>query len=176
MTRLKPNDFIQTLLINEIGELVDSHPYISFILMGIGIEFMGKCIDTNLTDWNVSGRSKHDFENAIKTIPSLKKYEPYLTSHQMYSSLRCGLAHAVAPKTQITLSSKEEMGHLIENNGRLNLKVEDFYQDFKDACNYIRTQTYPKGDKMNADFLEVPGATFNSGTTITTGMTSSLQP
>jgi hypothetical protein len=164
MTRLKPNDFIRTVLINEIGELVDSHPYLSFILMGIGIEFMGKCIDIRLTDWNESGRSKLDFESAIKTIPSLKKYEPYLISHQMYSSFRCGLAHAVAPKTQITLSSKEEMGHLIDNNGRLNLKVEDFYQDFKDACNYILTQSYPIGNKMNADFLEVPGAIFNSGT------------
>jgi hypothetical protein len=176
MTRLKPNDFIQTVLINEIGELVDSHPYISFILMGIGIEFMGKCIDSSLTDWNVSGRSKFDFENAIKTIPSLQKYEPYLTSHQMYSSFRCGLAHAVSPKVQITLSSKQEMGHLLQNNGRLNLKVEDFYQDFKDACNYVMTQPYPVGDKMNADFLEVPGTTFNSGTTISTGITSSLQP
>jgi hypothetical protein len=176
MTRLKPNDFIQTVLINEIGELVDSHPYISFILMGIGIEFMGKCIDTSLTDWNVSGRSKHDFENAITTIPSLNKYEPYLTSHQMYSSFRCGLAHAVAPKTQITLSSKEEMEHLIDNNGRLNLKVEDFYQDFKDACNYVMTQTYPTWDKMNANFLEVPGTTINTDTTTTSGMTSSLQP
>lgn len=176
MTRLKPNDFIQTVLINEIGELVDSHPYISFILMGIGIEFRGKCIDSSLTDWNVSGRSKFDFENAIKTIPSLQKYEPYLTSHQMYSSFRCGLAHAVSPKVQITLSSKQEMGHLLQNNGRLNLKVEDFYQDFKDACNYVMTQTYPVGDKMNADFLEVPGTTFNSGTTISTGITSSLQP
>lgn len=176
MTRLKPNDFIQTVLIKELGELVDTHPYLSFVLIGIGIEFMGKCIDTNLTDWNVSGRSKCDFENAIKTIPSLKRYETYLTSHQMYSSFRCGLAHAVSPKVQITLSSKQEMGHLIENNGRLNLKIEDFYQDFKDACNYVMTQTYPAGDKMNADFLEVPGTTFNSGTIITTGITSSIQP
>lgn len=176
MTRIKPKDFIQTVLINEIGELSDSHPYISFILMGIGIEFLGKCIDSSLTEWNVSGRSKQDFENAIKTIPTLKKYETYLTSHQMYSSFRCGLAHAVSPKVQITLSSKQEMAHLVENNGRLNLKVEDFYTDFKEACNYVILQTYPVGDKMNADFLEVPGATFNAGTTIDTGITSSLQP
>lgn len=156
MARLKPSDFIQTVLINEIGELSDSHPYISFILMGIGIEFLGKCIDTTLTDWNVSGRSKQDFEDAIKNIPSLKKYEPYLTSHQMYNSFRCGLTHAVSPKVQITLSSKQEMAHLIEHNGRLNLKVEDFYSDFKDACEFVKAQTYPTGDKMSADFLEVP--------------------
>ena len=67
MARLKPKDFIQTVLINEFGELSITHPYISFILMGIGIEFLGKCIDPNLSDWNISGRSKKDFENAIKT-------------------------------------------------------------------------------------------------------------
>jgi len=27
-----------------------------------------------------------------------------------------------------------------ESNGRLNLKVGDFYNDFKDACNYIISQ------------------------------------
>ena len=161
MTRIKPKDFIQTVLIKEIGELSDSHPYISFILMGIGIEFLGKCIDSSLTEWN-SGSSKPVFENAIKTIPSLKKYETYLTSHQMYSSFRCGLAHAVSPKVQITLSSKQQMAHLVETNGRLNLKVEDFYNDFKEACNYVIIQAYPRGDKMNKDFLEVPGTTFNA--------------
>jgi hypothetical protein len=175
MTRLKPKDFIHIVLIEEIGELSNSHPYLSFILMGIGIEFLGKCIDTNLLDWNESHRSKHDFENAIKMIPSLNKYDPYLTSHQIYSSFRCGLAHAVIPKAQITLSSKQEMAHLVEHNGRLNFKVEDFYNDFKGACEYVKNQTYQVGDKMLADFLEVPGSTFNSGSTIASGITSSIQ-
>lgn len=176
MARINPKDFIQTVLIKEIGELSDSHPYISFILMGIGIEFMGKCIDQNLSEWNTAGRSKRDFENAIKSIPSLQRYQSYLTSHEMYSSFRCGLAHAISPKTKITLSSKQEMAHLVETNGRLNFKVEDFYLDFKAACEFILTETYPNGDKMNADFLEVPGDTFNSGTTYNTGVTSSFNP
>lgn len=175
MARLKPKDFIQTVLINEFGELSITHPYISFILMGIGIEFLGKCIDPNLSDWNISGRSKKDFENAIKTVPSLKRYETYLSSYDMYNSFRCGLAHAVSPKAQITLSSKQEMGHLVEHNGRLNFKVEDFYKDFKEACDYVIAQSYQTDDKMNKDFLEVPGSTFNSGTLIATGITSSIQ-
>lgn len=115
-----------------------------------------------------------DFESAISTIPNFKRYEQYLSSHQMYSSFRCGLAHAVSPKFSITLSSKEEMPHLVENNGRLNFKVEDFYQDFKDACMYVIGKTYPNGNKMNANFLEVPGSDFNSGTYIATGYTASL--
>jgi hypothetical protein len=166
MAKQKPKDFIQDVLIDEIATLIEPHPYISFILMGIGIEFLGKCIDLTLNDWNVSSRSKRDFESAIKTIPSLKTYEPYLIPYDMYSSFRCGLAHAVSPKFKITLSSKDEMEHLKEQDSRLNLKVEDFYQDFKDACNYVISQTYPVGNKMNNDFLETPDDVFSSsGTT-----------
>lgn len=156
MSILKPKDFIHSVLINEIGSLIDPHPYISFILMGIGIEFLGKCTDTNLKEWDVSGRSKRDFENAISTIPSLLKYQPYLSTYDMYNSFRCGLAHSVIPKQKITLSSKYEMEHLMQKNGRLNLKVEDFYADFKIACEYVINQTYSQTDKMSGGFLEVP--------------------
>ena len=176
MKTLKPKDFIKEVLIDEVGSLIDKHPYISFILMGIGIEFLGKCTDSGLNDWNVSGRSREDFENAIKRIPSLQKYETHLTTYDMYGSFRCGLAHAAAPKYKITLSSKQETAHLIENNGRLNLKVEDFYADFKAGCEHIRGTSYAVSDKMNRDFLQVPGTGFNSGTNIPTGTTSSYAP
>ena len=174
MTQLTPKDFIKTVFVNEIGSLISGHPYISFMVMGIGIEFLGKCIDSQLLTWNVPNRSQKDFEAAIKKIPSLKKYECFLTSYKLYSSFRCGLAHAASPKFQITLSSKAETGHLIESNNRLNLKVEDFYEDFKDACEYVINYAFPLTDKMNNPFLEVPGTGFNSGTTIPTGYTSSM--
>ncbi len=176
MATLKPKDFIKSVLISEFGSMIDEHPYISFIVMGIGIEFLGKCINSTLSDWNVSGRSKKDFENAIKTIPSLQKYESILTTHDLYGSFRCGLAHAVSPKIKITLSSKNEKGHMVEESGRLNLKVENFYGDFKSACEYVINNSYPSNDKMNGDFLEVPGTGFNSGTNIETGVTQSLDP
>ena len=176
MAELKTKEFIQAVFIQEVGELINGHPYISFMVMGIGIEFLGKCIDSTLLTWNVSGRSKVDFEAAIKIIPSLTKYEPYLTSCDLYSSFRCGLAHAASPKFKITLSSKGEMAHLIEENNRLNLKVEDFYSDFKAACEYVINKTYPTGDKMNNPFLEVPGSGFNTGTFILNSYTSSAAP
>lgn len=174
MKRLNPKEFIQSVLIDEIQSMLIMHPYISFIIMGIGIEFLGKCIDTNLSDWNVTGRSKKDFQNAIKTIPSLKRYETYLVPYDLYGSFRCGLAHAVSPKFMITLSSKNEQAHLVINNGRLNLKVEDFFTDFKNACEYVIKSTYPTTDKMNSDFLKVPGNSFNVGTDYENGITSSL--
>lgn len=177
MTKLKPKDFIKSVLIDELGIMINNHPYISFITMGIGIEFLGKCLATKRNDWNESGHSRTDFENAIKTIPSLQKYEPYLKTHDLYSSFRCGLAHAISPKLQISLSSKGELGHLIKHSGgQLNLKVEDFYNDFKQACDHIINMTFPPKDKMSGDFLQVPGSAFNSGTEVETGVTSSYAP
>jgi len=164
MAILKTNDFIKSLLIDELGTLIDEHPYVSFIVMGIGIEFLGKCIDSNLNNWNkkllkgknIVGGSKYYFENAIRFFPSLKKYEPYLTSHKLYDSFRCGIAHTVLPKYRITLSSKGEMDHLVISNGRLNLKVENFFEDFKTACEFVMNKDFPTNNKMNRDFMEVP--------------------
>lgn len=177
MKKLKAKEFIQSALIDEVGDMVQNHPYMSFIIMGIGIEFLGKCIDTSLNDWNKQRRSKRDFEDAIKNIPSLKKYQTYLSSHTLYGSFRCGLAHTVSPKVKITLSSKDELEHLVKHNGgKLNLKVEDFYIDFKNACKHVINRTYPSGNKMNDDFLYVPGDSFNAGTDIEGGMTGSIEP
>ncbi len=93
----------------------------------------------------------------------------------LYGSFRCGLAHAVSPKSKITLSSKGELGHLvIDEKGRLNLKIEDFYVDFKSACEFVIAKEFEDNNKMNQDFIEVPGTTFDSGTNIVTGSTSSL--
>jgi hypothetical protein len=175
MTTLKPRNFIKSVLIDELGGMVDGHPYISFIMMGIGIEFLGKCIKSELSDWN-SGGSGEVFKNAVRTIPSLQRYQQYLTTHDLYGSFRCGLAHAVSPKYKITLSSKQERAHLVDSGGRLNLKVEDLYTDFRLACEHVIGMSFPRGDKMEKDFLEVPGTGFDSGTNIPTGITSSVSP
>jgi len=174
MKVLDPKEFIKSFLIEEVKSTIDDHPYMAFIIMGIGIEFLGKCLDPSLKDWNAPGRSKIDFENAIHTIPALNKYVLFLTSHNMYSSFRCGLAHAVSPKVEITLSSKGEMEHLVQTGSRINFKVEDFFTDFKLACEDVISRHYPAGDKMGEGFLQVPGESFNSGTNMDTQATHSM--
>jgi hypothetical protein len=47
---MKPKEFIEVVLINELGEIVSHKPYISFALMAVGLEFLGKCIDTDEQD------------------------------------------------------------------------------------------------------------------------------
>jgi len=83
MIILKPKEFIKSVLIDELGTMSVSYPYFAFVFMGIGIEFLGKCLATTRNDWNEPGHSGPDFRNAIMTIPSLQKYAPYLISHDL---------------------------------------------------------------------------------------------
>jgi len=174
MATLNTKEFIKTVYVNELSRMIPDFPYISFLVIGVGIELLGKCVDSGLATWNTPSRSKCYFEKAIKEINSLSKYRQYLTSHKLYVAFRCGLAHSSKPDYMVTLSSKQELAHLIERNGRINLKIEDFYNDFKNACLEVVEQSYPASDKMNQPFLSVPGPQFNSGTDIQGGITESF--
>ena len=161
---MTPKEFINIVFIEELGVLKDTNPYISFAIMAAGIEFLGKCLDRKAKDWNVSNKSKFNFEYAIKHLESLKPYRPYLTSHKLWDSLRNGFAHSFVAKYPITLSSKGSTPHLLlfENDTRLNLRCEDLYEDFKKACKEVINMNFPNPkDKMNHQFLAVAERTDN---------------
>ena len=163
MAILNTKDFIKQVLISEIDLLKNNHPYLAFMIIANGIEFLGKCLDSKLKDWNKSGRSRDDFELAIEEIPSLKKYMFLIgkgNKFDLYGALRCGLTHSIAPKFPITLSSKLEMKNLVEHQGRINLRVEDFYDDFREGCEFVINKTFPLGDKVESAFLSVPNDKF----------------
>jgi len=171
MAVLSPKDFIQTVFITELGQIIYTHAYISFFTIGVGIEFLGKCIDTNEQDWNKPGNSSKHFKKAINELSSLIKYRRYIDSHQLYKSFRCGLAHAAAPNYCVTISSKNESPNLRLQNNRLNLKIEDLYNDFKNACLEVIQKPYPQNDKMNLPYLEVPDPPSNTQNIAYSGMT-----
>lgn len=158
MSTMTPKEFIQQVLINEVGEIHLKYPYISFATIAIGIEFLGKCL-SNEEDWNKSGQSKIDFEYAINNLTSFTKYRPLLTSHGLWTSLRNGFLHSFVPKNTLTLSSKDEMAHLIEHSGKMNLKCEDMYLDFKSACEEVLSMTTFSSNKMELPLLFVPATT-----------------
>ena len=164
MKTISAKEFIKSYFIDGVYNLTTSSPYFAFIIMGIGIEFLGKCLDNALDNWVEPNRSKTDFEKAINDIPPLQKYIPYLdpNGYFLYRAYRCGLAHSAVPNHQITLSSKTELGHLIENNNRLNLKIEDFYEDFKAACEFVIALTEDMDNKINKPFLEIPDDSSNN--------------
>lgn len=167
MARLSTKNFIKTVFIEQLKGIIDYPlPYHAFMIMSIGIEFLGKCLKTDQSIWHTKarGESPDSFKKAIREIPSLKKYEPYLEKYDLYDGLRCGLLHSAQPGVRITLSSeansKNETGHLVEDKQfgieRINFKCEEFYADFKEACEWVIEQEYEADDKMNGDFLDVP--------------------
>ncbi|MGN6494322.1 MAG: hypothetical protein ACTHLE_20185 [Agriterribacter sp.] len=155
MSKLTTKEFIKTLFIKDLSDVVASKPYISFMVMAVGIEFLGKCVNQNTKHWNVKNNSTADFERAIKSIPSLQKYGRFLRKYRLYTTFRCGLLHSAAPHFSITLSSKNEAPHLQEKSGKLNLKAEDFYDDFRAACEYVIEKKFPVTDKAELVFLHV---------------------
>lgn len=156
MGTLTPKQFIQNVLINETGEIHKNHAYISFAVMAIGIEFLGKCLN-EFEDWNEPNRSKADFEFAINNLNSFSSYRPLLTSHNLWTSLRNGFLHSFVPKNTISLSSKDETAHLVQiSPTQINLKCEDLYNDFKGACEEVLNMTIFPSNKMDRPLLSVP--------------------
>jgi len=84
---------------DELSDIVNNHPFHSFILLADFIEVLGKCLSSE--DWQKSNRSRKDFDNAITTFPSLQKYKNIV---DLYGVLRCGLTHAMLPKDGVLLS------------------------------------------------------------------------
>jgi len=161
MADMTARNFIETLFVHQVGEIEPTQPYIAFMIMGIGIEFLGKCL--NPGKFNEEGVSRLRFEEAINQIPALSKYIGLVgknSKFDLYSSLRCGLAHVAAPKYPITLSSKNEMPHLeVHDNGnRINLRCEDFYADFRQACEEVIKMPAQVEQKLSQPFLSVPDA------------------
>ena len=161
MADLNTKDFIRAVFIDDLdGIMAIDKPYLCFIIMANGIEFLGRCINSS-QNWEEDKVSSARFREAIENMPSLTKYRQYLSgngSYDLYGSLRCGLSHSAKPDYEITLSSKDEAPHLQINAGRLNIKCEDFHVDFKDACNHVIRKHFPAADKMNQPFLHVPDA------------------
>jgi hypothetical protein len=156
---MTPKEFINQVFVNELDKIKDNNPYIAFAIIATGIEFLGKCLDENASHWNVSGKSRTNFEYAIKKLSAFTPYRHYLASHKIWDSLRNGFAHSFVPKYPITLSSKDESAHLMlhSNGERLNLRCEDFYEDFKMACIEVIKREFPNPeDKMNKPLLSVP--------------------
>jgi hypothetical protein len=132
-------EFINHVLIDEIGDVVDHHKWLSFILLCSGIEFLGGCLDHEEKNLNAENRSAKRFNDAIlKLFPS--KYHSFIKKGKdcLYSQLRCGMNHVALPGLGIALSERNSnLGNLSEWNNRTIIIAEDFYSDFKNACQMV---------------------------------------
>ena len=157
---LYPRDFIETTFLGQYKKIIytDKYYYIGFALVCIGIEFVGKCLDTTEQDWQKSGHSQEHFNDAIEhTMP---RYKPH--SKLLFAELRCGFAHGLLPGPQLGLTHRDESvkygtTHLSEHHGAVTVVIENFYDDFETACRDVLHRQFPQNDKMNNPLLYIPG-------------------
>lgn len=147
--------FIKGTLIEQLGQILHLSPYLSFLLICSGIEFLGVCLDTDYT-WTKEGKSEQHFKNGLKLFPC----QYHGQDDTLYHELRCGLAHSQLPGhfmlTEVkndTLGSLTYENHLISN--RKLIVLDYFYFDFVQACLKVISTQFPKGDKMNKPFIYV---------------------
>jgi hypothetical protein len=156
---LYPKQFIEITFLSQYKQIVyeQEFHYISFALVCIGIEFLGKCLDSQ-HDWHEERLSRVHFEQAIKNL--MPQYEPYTVV--LYRNLRSGFAHGLLPGPEVALTHRAESQqygtkHLqaFRNTG-ITLIIEDFYDDFENACKHVLSATFPLGDKMERALLGLP--------------------
>ena len=136
--------FIQTVLINDIGRMINDCRlyYLSFGVIAQGIEFLGACLDEFPFDDKT--QSKKRFKRAIKSLfpTGYKKHNSPHAEFYFYEDLRCALIHTVRPQNRVVLthraeSVREGTVHLKEYENHLVLVAEDLYDDFKRACERV---------------------------------------
>lgn len=149
---MKTQDFIQTLYIDEVADVKDKHPYMAYMVMAAGIEFLGKVKEQpQRQNWFLSGHSKEDFVNAIEQLPGLNAYSAI--ADELYVSLRCGMLHSSCPKNGLTLRD----GNASETISieKTELSIDVFYDNFKEACNNVIQDINSGNLQITDDFLEI---------------------
>lgn len=160
---MKVKEFVQNILIEDIGNIQQTHKYhfISFALIALGIEYLGACLDPY--DFNEEGLSEKRFRQSIKILFK-EEYHKFNGKHKkfdLYKNLRCGMLHIIVPGSDLVLSQREEgLRHLkignIKDRRVLVLVAEDFYEDFKSACNLLIKKIELKelqGNKIIGQYL-----------------------
>lgn len=122
-------------LVNQTRDIVQRHPFYSWSLMMAGVELLGTFLDNNNPIF-VDRESANRFKDAIdKLFP--QQYHQY--KDKLYKELRCGVNHYTLPKQTIILSERvyNKQNLSLDGNGNLILVAEDFFKDFKNACETV---------------------------------------
>lgn len=152
LKKMNVQDFIKQLYIKEIGEIKNEHPYMAYMVMGAGIEFLGKVLaQPSRNDWFEDGHSRADFENAVSSLPGLSRYN--VIKNDLYKQLRCGLLHSSLPNANIKLGDNNAVENITTAPYILNIDV--FYDAFKTACDDVVSKVDAKTLSITDEFLDV---------------------
>lgn len=129
---------------------------------------MGKCIDKEESDWYNHKNGSTKFNNAIRTLKALKRYEYLIPKdkHFLYHNLRNGFAHSLIPNGRLALASPgdvdsnrmplEHLKVVLNEQGKecVILRCDELYKDFSEACReVIEEWTFNSDNKMNKPIL-----------------------
>lgn len=157
-------DFIQIVLINDIGSLVSTgNHYLGFGPQTQAIELLGAIVEDEAverlqpnnpdSEFDTQRKSRRRFHNALKLFsnpkyiqfcPELKTDASFKADYDLYDNLRCGYAHQMRPIGKISVTTKPESitagtTHLEINplSDRLIIVSEILYLDLKEACEKV---------------------------------------
>src|SRR6185295_2064759 len=138
---MTPKEFINAVIIYDLKNVSTASAYLSFPLMAISIEFLGKCLDQGQKGWH-KGKMRDDFNKAIDELEALKKYRKIskiVVRDFLYNSLRNGMCHSLIPKRgkdgwSIGLSHTDHPHVVFPGHKRIQLHAPVLYEDIKNAA------------------------------------------
>lgn len=154
-------DFISSIFLKEMGELVDykEAPYIKFLILIQGIEFLGSCQDNH--PYDKRGLSEKRFRKGMILLG--EKYNRYLNDGDeiyFYRDFRNPMIHQFKHnQSKISLATRERINnqelHLKKNEiGQLYIVLEDFYSDIEKAALILIDKI--KGGEYSLEKLSEP--------------------
>ena len=115
--------------LKQLSNLMEQQPFFAFVILSIIIEVFGRCINP-ASGIHVSGKSEEDFNYALEHLTSLRKYKD--APFNLYTSLRCNLAHALLAGSDIILTTEPS------NLGKKKIGVRDFFNDINAAWEEVK--------------------------------------
>jgi hypothetical protein len=167
--------FLRGTVLVDLPDLAATKPYLGAAILAGGIEFLGACLDPYPLVEEDTRRSSARFCLALNELfPSAyhahSRVAPYSKAqkptHDLYSSLRCGMAHILRPAgvalTTSIEAAEDGNSHLsiVTRDGQdlLVVVVDEFIGHYKGATKTLinRLETEPPlPDKLQGAFLHV---------------------
>lgn len=161
-------NFIKTVINNDIKKMISTPglQYLSFGVMASMIEFLGACFDKK--DFFEQGCSGYRFRRAIDELGafcSYRKYNKKCDQYDLYTNLRCGMAHIGKPDKEIAFTERNDsegkdkhlrICELGDSTTRLILVCEDLFSDLstasKELIEKMKSSSWP-GKSHSEEFM-----------------------
>ncbi len=151
-SRLYTAETFLSYYVKRISNIIRKEPFISIISISCGIEFLGKCINTYVAEWNEPSHSKEDFESAINHFDAFIAYRPWLQKYRLYNSLRCGTVHSLMTSTNIKLVN---IGPHEETDDVLTFSAEQYLKHFSAAVIQFRKEKKKGAKSVDSAFAKI---------------------